>query len=81
MGEMEHIEKLLETHAGYMNKRMDEIHTAVMDCTQGFGDHEVRLSVVEEKIKKTGNQSKLATFASAIGGFVSGFLGGKAAGG
>lgn len=75
--DMEHIKELLNTHAGYMNQRMDQIHTAVMDSTQMIAEHETRLTVVEKHERRA---SRWGSIAGAIGGFVSGFLGGKVGG-
>ncbi len=74
MDGMDHVKELLETHAAYMNRRMDEIHSAVMDSTQMTADHEVRLQVMEKREDKS---TKWGAISGAIGGFLSGFLSGK----
>lgn len=74
MGDIEHVKELLETHAQYMNERMDQLHAVAMDALQVQADHEVRLQVMEKREDKS---TRWSAITGAIGGFVSGFLSGK----
>ena len=72
--EFNHIKELLETHVEYMNRRMDETRSAVMDATQMVGDHEARISVME---KRESRSTKWGAIGGVVGGFISGLFSGK----
>jgi hypothetical protein len=74
MGDIDHVKELLETHASYMNERMDQIHAAVLDSTQMAADHEIRIQVMEKREDKA---TRWGALSGAIGGFLSGILSGK----